>query len=218
MNLATDIWAKVLELMQPDMTTTTIHTWFDDATAVALEEDRFVLYSPTRFKRDIIATRYVPFIQKALHELFSTDFDVAVLTEGELDTYQQPAKSSFLPGTEEYTFERFVVGSSNKFAHAAARAVAEALGAQKLVFLTDVGGILIDSHNTKTAVPHMDVKRALELMDAGLIAGGMAPKVRGCVHAIQSGVGQVSILDGRVEHALLLDTLGQRVEGTVITG
>ena len=82
MNLATDIWAKVLELMQPDMTTTTIHTWFDDATAVALEEDRFVLYSPTRFKRDIIATRYVPFIQKALHELFSTDFDVAVLTEG----------------------------------------------------------------------------------------------------------------------------------------
>ena len=50
MNLATDIWAKVLELMQPDMTTTTIHTWFDDATAVALEEDRFVLYSPTRFK------------------------------------------------------------------------------------------------------------------------------------------------------------------------
>ena len=101
---------------------------------------------------------------------------------------------------------------------AAARAVAEALGAQKLVFLTDVGGILIDSHNTKTAVPHMDVKRALELMDAGLIAGGMAPKVRGCVHAIQSGEGQVSILDGRVEHALLLDTLGQRVEGTVITG
>ena len=125
MNLATDIWAKVLELMQPDMTTTTIHTWFDDATTVALEEDRFVLYSPTSFKRDIIATRYVPFIQKALHELFSTDFDVAVLTEGELDTYQQPAKSSFLPGTEEYTFERFVVGSSNKFAHAAARAVAD---------------------------------------------------------------------------------------------
>ena len=109
-------------------------------------------------------------------------------------------------------------GGLNCNADDAARAVAEALGAQKLVFLTDVGGILIDSHNTKTAVPHMDVKRALELMDAGLIAGGMAPKVRGCVHAIQSGVGQVSILDGRVEHALLLDTLGQRVEGTVITG
>ena len=61
----------------------------------------------------------------------------------------------------------------------AARAVAEALGAESLVFLTDVGGILIDSHNSKTAVDHMDVKRAEELIDTGLIAGGMVPKVRG---------------------------------------
>jgi len=53
---------------------------------------------------------------------------------------------------------------------------------------------------------------------AGLIAGGMAPKVRGCIHAIRAGVGQVSILDGRVEHALLLEMLGQRVQGTTITG
>ena len=74
MNLAADIWEKVLQLMQPDMTPTTINTWFDDAKAVELEDDRFVLYSPTRFKRDIIAARYVPFIQKALHELFSSDF------------------------------------------------------------------------------------------------------------------------------------------------
>ena len=125
MNPAADIWTKLVELMQSEMTATTIHTWFDDVTPVALEEDRFVLYSPTRFKRDIIATRYVHFIQKALYELFSADFDVIVLTEGELDNYQKPAKSNFLPGTEDYTFERFVVGSSNKFAHAAARAVAD---------------------------------------------------------------------------------------------
>lgn len=100
----------------------------------------------------------------------------------------------------------------------AARAVAEALGAESLVFLTDVGGILIDSHNSKTAVDHMDVKRAEELIDTGLIAGGMVPKVRGCVHAIRAGVGQVSILDGRVEHSLLLHMLGQRASGTTITG
>ena len=109
-------------------------------------------------------------------------------------------------------------GSLNCNADDAARAVAEALGAEHLVFLTDVGGILIDSHNSKTAVDRMDIKRAEELMDAGLIAGGMAPKVRGCVHAIRAGVGEVSILDGRGEHALLLHMLGQRSSGTTITG
>ena len=100
----------------------------------------------------------------------------------------------------------------------AARAVAEALGAEDLIFLTDVGGILIDSHNTKTAVDRIDTRRAAELIDTGLIAGGMVPKVRGCIHAIENGVGQVSILDGRVEHSLLLNMLGQRVSGTTITG
>ncbi len=100
----------------------------------------------------------------------------------------------------------------------AARAVAEALGAESLVFLTDIGGILIDSHNSKTAVDRMDVKRAEELIETGLIAGGMVPKVRGCTHAIRAGVGEVSILDGRVEHALLLHMLGQRASGTTITG
>ena len=100
----------------------------------------------------------------------------------------------------------------------AARAVAAALGADKLIFLTDTAGVLIDSHNSKTAVPHMDVKRAEELIDTGLIAGGMVPKVRGCIQAIRAGVGEVSILDGRVEHALLLEMLNQRVQGTTITG
>ena len=109
-------------------------------------------------------------------------------------------------------------GGLNCNADDAARAVAEAMGAHKLIFLTDIGGVLIDSHNTKTAVPRMDVKRAEELIEAGLIAGGMVPKVRGCVHAVRAGVGEVSILDGRVEHALLLEMLGQRVQGTTITG
>ena len=111
-----------------DMTATTINTWFDDCTAVALEEDRFVIHSPTNFKRDIIVSRYLPPIQKALHELFSADFQVEVLGSGDLERRKlgnRPRDESFLPGTEEYTFERFVVGSSNKFAHAAARAVAD---------------------------------------------------------------------------------------------
>ncbi|NCB52901.1 MAG: chromosomal replication initiator protein DnaA [Clostridia bacterium] len=126
MNSAADIWSKVLSLMEADMTATTIHTWFDDTTAVSLDEDRFILSTPSDFKREIISSRYLSAIQKALKELFSADFDVLILGADEvrkLDT--RPRADGFLPGTEDYTFERFVVGNSNKFAHAAARAVAD---------------------------------------------------------------------------------------------
>jgi len=125
-NFPADIWPKVLSLMEGDMTATTINTWFDDATPVALDANRFVLHTPSNFKRDIIMARYLPVIQKALHELFSADFEVVVLGEGELEDFgKKKTDDVFLPGTEEYTFERFVVGASNKFAHAAAQAVAE---------------------------------------------------------------------------------------------
>ena len=125
MNPAAEVWEKVVALMGEEMTATTLNTWFDDAEALALEESRFILYSPTRFKQEIITTRYLPPIRKALHELFSADFQVTVLTEGERNAAVKNKTGSFLPGTEEYTFDRFVVGSSNKFAHAAARKAAE---------------------------------------------------------------------------------------------
>ena len=127
MNPAADVWSKVLELMQPEMTSTTIKTWFDDATAVALEETRFVLYSPSRWKRDIIASRYVPRIQAALKELFSSDLEVVVLTEDQLASYTKPKPESFAV-TDKYTFDNFVVGPSNKYAYNAALAVAEGNG------------------------------------------------------------------------------------------
>ena len=87
MNFPADIWPKVLSLMEGDMTATTINTWFDDATPVALDANRFVLHTPSNFKRDIIMARYLPVIQKALHELFSADFEVVVLGEGELEDF-----------------------------------------------------------------------------------------------------------------------------------
>ena len=83
MNPAQEVWKKVMDLMGADMTATTLNTWFDDTVPVSLEDDTFILYSPTRLKRDIIASRYVTYIQKALHELFSADFQVNVLTEDE---------------------------------------------------------------------------------------------------------------------------------------
>ena len=72
------------------MTATTINTWFDDAEAVSLDANRFVLHTPSNFKRDIIVSRYVPAIQKALYELFSAEFDVLVLGEGELKQFSAP--------------------------------------------------------------------------------------------------------------------------------
>ena len=128
MNSPSELWAHILKLMGADLTPTTLTTWFDDAEAVALEEDRFVLYTPSNFKRDTIVSRYVPAIQKALKELFSAEFSVTVLGEGELEKHTSTRESSFLPGTEGYTFDTFVVGSSNKFAYAAARAVADEPG------------------------------------------------------------------------------------------
>lgn len=125
MNSAAEIWTRVLKLMEGDLTATTLSTWFDDAEALSLDEDSFVLYTPSNFKRDIIVSRYRSAIQKALRELFSADFDVKVLGEGEKESLDKPKDNVFLPGTEEYTFDKFVVGSSNKFAYAAARSVAD---------------------------------------------------------------------------------------------
>ncbi len=129
MNSAPDVWKKILSLMQAELTATTLSTWFDDAQAVDLEGDLLVLYTPSNFKRDVITSRYIPYVQKALKELFSADFQVKVLGEGELEGYGKNAgDESFLPGTDDYTFDRFVVGSSNKLAYAAAQAVADAPG------------------------------------------------------------------------------------------
>ncbi len=99
----------------------------------------------------------------------------------------------------------------------AARSVAEAMGADSLLFLTDTDGVLIDSSNKQTIIPHMNLERGRELLDSGLIAGGMAPKVLNCLHAVEHGVGKVVIMNGTVEHALLLEAISQKSLGTTIT-
>lgn len=107
-------------------------------------------------------------------------------------------------------------GVFNCNADDAARAVAEAVGADKLVFLTDTDGILVDSHNQSTRIAKMDVARAKELMDSGLIAGGMIPKTMNCIHAVEHGVGSVTVLDGRMEHAVLLESISEKSLGTTL--
>jgi acetylglutamate kinase len=108
-------------------------------------------------------------------------------------------------------------GGYNCNADDAARAVAEALRADSLLFLTDTDGVLVDSHNSSTVIPHLDLARGRELLSSGLIAGGMAPKVQNCLQAVERGVGKVVILNGKLEHALLLEATAQKSLGTTIT-
>ena len=129
MNSAATVWEKVLELLKQQMTEVTINTWFDDVQPVALENDRLVLYSPVEFKRNILRSRYVPAVEKALRELFSFDLQAEILDEAGLERRKSPDQGDkFLPGSEQYTFDSFVVGSSNKFAYTAALSVSQHLG------------------------------------------------------------------------------------------
>lgn len=124
MNSAADVWSRILEILAQDLTTTAIQTWFDDCRAIDLSDSRLVLYVPSDFKKDVIEGRFLGFVKSALGELFSGEMDVVLLGEGGLDAYKDGKKTPPSEG-EEFTFERFVVGNSNKFAHAAALAVAE---------------------------------------------------------------------------------------------
>lgn len=128
MNSITDIWNNVLDRMKSELSETTIETWFDDVTAVGLEKDTFILHCPIHFKRDTIEQRYTKHIQDALRDIFSADFDVRLLSDEEYNSYCKGivAKPTSLIESGEFTFENFVVGKSNQFAHAAARAVADA--------------------------------------------------------------------------------------------
>ena len=124
MNSASDVWLKVLELIGADLTSTAVDTWFSDSRAIDISDGCLVVCTPTDFKKDVIVSRFSDTIKTALKELFSGDFDFMVLSQKELDEYEAEQRS---PGMESdvFTFERFVVGNSNKFAHAAAKAVAE---------------------------------------------------------------------------------------------
>ncbi len=122
------VWAKVLTHMENLLTDTIISTWFDDAEVVELTETKLVLSTAYEFRRDTIKNRCIPYIKDAMKELFEMDVEVEVLTTEELAEQQAKAdhakKLQFIEINPDYTFDKFVVGPSNRFAHAAAVAVA----------------------------------------------------------------------------------------------
>ena len=108
--------------------------------------------------------------------------------------------------------------SFNINADDAACAIATAVGAAKLAFLTDIEGVYRDPLDKSSLISELTVKEAEELLASGNVGGGMLPKIQNCVDAIKAGVSRVHILDGRIAHCLLLEFFTNRGVGTAIIG
>ncbi|XP_072958151.1 acetylglutamate kinase, chloroplastic [Typha angustifolia] len=106
----------------------------------------------------------------------------------------------------------------NVNADIAAGEIAAAVGAEKLILLTDVAGILTDRNDPDSLVKEIDISGVRRMVEEGKVAGGMIPKVNCCVRSLAQGVRTASIIDGRVQHSLLLEILTDEGAGTMITG
>ena len=123
------VWAKVLSHMEERLGAVTVSAWFDDAEVVELNENNLILYSPSDFRREIICRRCTDYIQDALKEVFNSDAKLMVFGDEELDAFKQKGKSvSSMDFNPQFTFDNFVVGPSNRFAHSAAIAVSKTPG------------------------------------------------------------------------------------------
>jgi len=100
----------------------------------------------------------------------------------------------------------------------AACAIAKAMKAEKLAFLTDIEGVYRDYDKKDSLISEIRVSEAKKLLDSGMIGGGMLPKLSNCIEAIESGVSRVHILDGRIKHSILLEVFSNKGIGTAILG
>ena len=98
----------------------------------------------------------------------------------------------------------------------AAAFIAGALGAERLIMMTDIAGVLRDKNDPSTLIPDITVAEAAALKEEGIISGGMIPKVDCCITAIAQGVRKVVIMDGRVPHAILMEMLTDEGAGTMV--
>ena len=128
MNSVADVWDNVLTQLKKELSETTIATWFDELKAVDIRDNVFYLHCGNDFKKNYIETLFLKNIKASLQDIFSTGFEVKVLSDAELAEFigKEPHKgASDLFSSNEFTFETFVVGPSNKMAYAASISVAE---------------------------------------------------------------------------------------------
>ena len=120
----------ILDRLREDLSETTIKTWFDETTVIALEGNELILHCPNAFKRSNIQDRFLPNIEAGLRDIFSSDIAVRLLDDDALRQRQnkEEAKPASIMDSGEFTFDTFVVGPSNQLACSAARAVADAPG------------------------------------------------------------------------------------------
>ena len=126
------VWAKILSYLESQLGDLAICAYFDDARVIELTEEKLVLYSPTEFRQSTIIRRYSAYIQDALKEIFDSDAKLEVYTDKELDAYRNKGKDKIATSMDfnpQFSFDNFVVGPSNRFAHGAAMAVTNNPGA-----------------------------------------------------------------------------------------
>jgi len=100
----------------------------------------------------------------------------------------------------------------------AAAFIAGALGAERLIMMTDIAGVLRDKNDPSTLIPQLSIDEAVQLFEQQVIAGGMIPKVECCIDAIHRGVDSAIIMDGRVPHSILMEILTDEGAGTMVIG
>lgn len=127
MDTVNDIWQSIMLPLREKLTSTAFDTWFSDCRLVDIEERRIILQTTSDFKRSILQQRFTPIIRQTLMDLFSLDdFEVVILLESEIQDYLEKKKTDdVLPEALDYTFDRFIVGNSNRWAHGAAVAVSQ---------------------------------------------------------------------------------------------
>ncbi len=123
------VWAKVLNYLEQQLTAVIVSAWFDDAQVVELNDQHLILYSPTEYRRGVIMNRCRQHIEDALKELFDSNAKLVVYSDEDMNAYHNKDKrSNSTDFNPQFSFENFVVGPSNRFAHSAAMAVSKMPG------------------------------------------------------------------------------------------